>query len=227
MILLTSDSPNIPNNFEAHQGLILVLSNIFITPAIYVSLYKKAYLLTSFLSATMLISTLYHFCTAEFYCLTNVHAMAQWDFIFAMGSVAAGLEYLLAYDAPRYRGIAILEQRLSFIAFFAIIILRVLIDREAYATFWWIAGITGFLILIKIICVDHFKLYIHDYNWPALVTGFLFILLGLGLFFVTETDSYWWTHSLWHTLVFIGMAFFILGRRVAILSCTPTKYVVQ
>ncbi len=227
MILLTSDSTNIPDSFEGYQGLFLVLSNIFIIPAIYASIYKKAHLLTSFLSTTMIVSTLYHFCTAEFYCLANVHAMAQWDFIFAMGSVAVGLEFLLAYDAPRYKGTRILEQRLTFIVFFAIIVIRVLIDREAAATFFWIIGIAVFLIFLKLVFVDHFTVYTHDYNWIALIIGFLFILMGLGLFFVTGTSSYWWTHSLWHTLVFIGMFFFILGRRVEILACDTTLVVSQ
>lgn len=211
---MVSDSPSIPDSFEGYEGLALIFSNIGFIPLIFASAYKRKWGMLAYYSMVMSISTFYHFCTADYICIIeNVHALAQWDFIFAMGGLAIVLRYILALDHPRYRGAYLLLEELMFWIFFTIIIFRVLIDREAVATFIWIISISVFYTLIKFLLIDRGKIYVDDYYWGSLIVGFFFILPGLGLFFISTLETYWSTHAFWHVLVSIGLFFVILARK--------------
>lgn len=210
---MVSDSDSIPDTFEYYEAIALVISNLAFVPAIFAAAYKRQFRMLSFFTLTMAISTFYHFCMVDIACIAEVHPLAQWDFIFAMGGIPIILKYIIGLDNRRYRGAYLLLDEFYFWMFEAIIIIRVLIDREDFITFVWIASGALLLILIKTILVDKFKVYVDDYNWAALIVGSLIILIGLVLFFVSTLDTYWWTHAFWHVIVFIGIFFLIFGRR--------------
>jgi hypothetical protein len=71
------------------------------------------------------------------------------------------------------------------------------------------------VVFFKIIVIDGGDIsdVVERVSVPELVTGVVLIALSLVCFVLDGIfpDWYWWLHSLWHTLSFIGVYFYALG----------------
>lgn len=209
-------SSTIPRSFEPIEGVLLVLSNLAIIFPVWAGFHRNAHFEAAYFTGVGIISSLYHVCAAGFWCFAPEDVMAKWDHIFAQGGVAVLVVWVLAFDAPRYKGRLVVVQMYVWVWMFAVISLTVMTDRESIWTLVWIVSSVVLAVLFKLAVVDLFAVYWRDYQWEALVIGVLFSLSGLVLFFMGARNNYWWTHTIWHVMVFIGAGFMILGRKVKV-----------
>lgn len=206
---------DVPVSIEPWQGIPLLFSNLLFIPAIFAALLRKANYLAAFLTLTAAISTVYHFCVADYVCLVDREALGDADFVFAMTTSALLFDYTLCWDAPRTKGRWDLVRYLLMSIYFAIIIIRIRVNREADATFFWLIGASLFISIFKTILVDKFDIGIYRdyYYWGLYLTGIFVSVSGLSLFFFATTNEYYIIHSLWHIAISIGASFFILSKR--------------
>lgn len=209
-------SSTIPTHFEPIEGVFLILSNLPIIFPVWAAFHRKAHFEAAYFTGVGIISALYHVCASGFWCFAPEEVMAIWDHIFAQGGIAVIIVWVLAFDAPRYKGKRIIEQMFVWVGFFAVITLTVVTDRESIWTLVWIIGSAVFVIVLKWAFIDWGRVYFKDYNWYSLIIGGLFTLFGLSLYFIGTANNYWWTHAIWHIFVFIGIGFMIFGRTVGV-----------
>lgn len=204
---------SIPDDFESFQGMFLIASNFFFFVLVAAALHKKAPFLAAFTTLMAINSMTYHICSSGWACMTRRDVLANTDFILAWCTTALVMDFVLAWDTPRLKGRFILLRDLLMMTTFVIIVLRVLINREADATFWWITGALTVVTVVKIAFVDRW-IYLKDYDALLSFIGISLSMSGIALFYFVPSSYYWATHSIWHILVGLGGAAYVWSRKV-------------
>lgn len=182
-------------------GLALVLSNLALVPAILHSIWMF-YMTEAFvLSVLMFVSSFYHCCQTDFFCLTSLTSLRVCDHFFVYTTLIWVTMFFLEMH---------LTVRLIVLILIQPFLLPVLIDDIGS---WWIAiglviTLTIFSIIYMVVVLERFpKFDILDLISAA-------ILIGVGLFFHIwsgdpGSSRYTWAHSIWHLFVMLGI-FFVL-----------------
>jgi len=197
------------------KGIFLYLSNIFILPAVWYAFYIGAYHEAWHFTIVAFASTMYHLCDTSTQCFGLPHLPFELnDHIYASSSVTITLIYVLGFDHPRYKGAHLAEKHGFRKVSIAIHIILVLIDHLNDFFYIYIGIMNLVIILYKIIVIDNFRFRWGDYRLRFLISAVVLVIGGLLLFMVFDSlDEYWWTHSLWHAVVFLGLFLTLMARR--------------
>lgn len=172
-----------------------------------------AYLEASIYTGVAVASTAYHVCDTSITCFGLSHVVFELvDHIMAQNAVSWTLIYFLAFDHPRYRGDYYAERDIFRIFMWIMHLYLALFDHTNNMLYFVIVGAYLVIVLYKIAVADDFHLYPEDYRWSYLISAFA-LFGGSMIFYLFMADSeYWWTHSIWHTIAFIGLLLILMSR---------------
>lgn len=184
----------------------LILSNGFFLPAIYLAINRKLYTESLVYFSTMLFSSLYHACDQKFmtYCIANYEVLQYCDFfssILAFWVTLVAIARLPLYLVPVCH-------------MFGVFIIAFCVEsNKTGLTSILVPLAIGIVIPIGSLIYNFYKLKIRKLSRNLLVK--LFIGLGLAsigllLFTTVETEAnYQYTHSMWHVIIALSLIFLL------------------
>ncbi|KAH0546206.1 post-GPI attachment to proteins factor 6-like [Cotesia glomerata] len=198
-------------NVNIHSSLLmsflmLILSNGFFLPAIYLAIKRKLYTESLVYFSTMLFSSLYHACDQKFmtYCIANYEVLQYCDFfssILAFWVTLVAIARLPLYLVPVCH-------------MFGVFIIAFCVEsNKTGLTSILVPLAIGIVIPIGSLVYNFYKLKIRKLSLNLLVK--LFIGLGLAsigllLFTTVETEAnYQYTHSMWHVIIALSLIFLL------------------
>lgn len=188
------------------EGIFLVLSNLAILPALLYSIQYKLIPELTILFIVFVISSFYHLCQTEFYCIIpdfKTHQTADHFFVFT----ALIWVILYAFAIP-------LKYRISLTFIFQALILLPLIF---YVNLDWLSALfIGFIITILIFIFALITQQFPKFNIYNFLIVFILITVGLILHVIggdTSSSFYSWTHSAWHIFSMLAIYFALDLRR--------------
>lgn len=161
-------------------------SNIFILPAVALSLWRRDYASAIIYSHVFLASNLYHLCRAGLMCLYEFEKHQMTDYLFVYRAIVWTLTRLATQTAR--------EHLIAFVFFTGIVYFCV----EAKVPAFVLAAFGIALPLasaIVISCTMHRRLF-HNETWAAV--SFALIGLAGAFMFLPDPSEYWWAHPVWH-----------------------------
>lgn len=191
---------------ETYQSIFLVLSNLFLLPAIIWSIFKNNILDTTILIIVFVASTIYHLCLAEWVCVST-----QWESQLsdhAMVYILMMWIYISLWDIS-------LVARTAFI--YIVIYLLYLFSVNAVSNWLFAISLIWFFIAFAIFRIALYQFNEKIFGMDLILTIISIILFGIGLFMhiwggSPSSTNYWWTHSLWHVFAMLGIFVIILAR---------------
>jgi hypothetical protein len=182
-------------------GVFLILSNIGIVPAISLAITYDLIPEAAIYSVVCFISTVYHICQADFYCVYSFRALQTSDHFFVFGLLIWTTLYFIGLDLTTKFTVFIIIQGL---------LLPAVID---FLESWWIGGVLlAFLLIFSLFVLSKFTKKIHKPSLVDFMTAT--VLIGGGFFFhlyagEPGANRYWWAHSIWHLLGMLSLYFII------------------
>ena len=197
------------------QSIPLILSNVFILPSVVYAFYIGAYLEASWYTGVAVASTAYHVCDTSVTCFGLPHMVFEIaDHILAQTAVTWTLIYFLAFDHPRYRGKHLPEKAMFRVFSLLVHLFLALLDHNNSFLYVYIVIMDAFIVAYKFAYVDAFTFRLEDYRWWYVFFSFLLFGGSLVFYLMLDADAqYWWTHSIWHTVAFVGVFLILLARR--------------
>ena len=186
-------------------GVLLVVTHIFLIPAIVYTALRRMPVDVTVLTMLLLASTLYHSCQAGWFCETSlsdhrvadhsaVYIVLVWIFL----SMAAGIRMDVRY--------AIL---------LGLIFLLIFFNERLYQSFVFAAILVTALILYALVALCFIGLPLRRFDvifgvciLALFGTGFALHLVGSD----PSSPNYWWAHSLWHVFAMIAIVLFVIMR---------------
>ncbi|KAK0095175.1 hypothetical protein PV326_009042 [Microctonus aethiopoides] len=186
-------------------SLMLIISNIFFLPAIYLATKRKLYAEALVYFATMLFSSFYHACDQNSvnYCIAKYEVLQYSDFFSS----------ILAFWVTL---IAMAQLHLHLVSFFHMVgVLIIAIGVESNRT-----GLPSILIPLAVGVTILIGNYVYrcrklkKWKWPRgllkLFVGLSMVILGLFLFATVETEAnYQYIHSMWHATIALSLIFLL------------------
>jgi predicted membrane channel-forming protein YqfA (hemolysin III family) len=187
-----------------YGGILLVLTNLVLIPAIAIALFIGRDLVTATILFLMfLVSTLYHICEAGWYCMVSfdTHQAADHMMVYTL------LFWVFMVGTTRYRDVqfSMLLINTAALVVFVTVSTQTAIFGALYVAFfitWLIVSAAGFGIPPK------------PYGIFMLLIVVVLALVGLVPFFAGDDpgeSKYWWAHSLWHVFVMLAIIFLLLA----------------
>lgn len=194
--------PGQGDNSPLLQGLFLVASNAVIGVAVYLLLEWGDYATALFYYALGIMSGLYHECRAFNKCLVPYGEHQKLDYIFVHLALIWTITAIGAEHPVHYK-----KRLIVFIVFFAITILLILGDNDA----WLLAVVAGGgpgLTMIAIAVHHHQRLF---KVWQMAVIGFVLAGIGGVFMYLFPYSTYGWSHGLWHVFVMLALLAFVFS----------------
>lgn len=185
-------------------GLMLVLSNLLLLPTIALSLIEIYIIDFYYLMGLFSVSSVYHLCQADFYCIGPLENLQQADHVTVWSTLFWLYLTTLDFDIRTLVGIQVGVER------FFVVFSFLFVDTSIFPITFLVAGVCGYIIKIFV-----FKIPILKYDILFGAVGLL--LFGVGLWFHLTAGpirgrEYAWKHLIWHILVFIAAFFLYLVR---------------
>lgn len=178
---------------------LLVVSNIFVIPAILIAIRSKEWSVVFVLLNVFWISSIYHLCDSFEMCILSFHTLFWLDHFFAFMAFVVLTIFGMNFCNPEHKYIILLI--MGQITFFTYIVFGITLY-----TMGALVVILCILFTLRWIYggVPHFKLA------DTFISSIL-LALGLVLFIIfnDRKNSYWWIHSLWHCFILLS-AYFVL-----------------
>lgn len=190
------------DNTSLVAGLALVLSNFAAVPAISKAVESKNYVEACVLTVVFFISSFYHMCQAEFFCILTVSNHQITDHFFVYSALVELLLFFLDVEIVPKMCIFIIIQS---------ILLPAIIK---WIHSWALAGaLIGGLVIMSLLSIFWYKIPKFD----KLDVYSALVLIGVGFFFHIYAGDpgdpkYPPYHSLWHLCAFIA-AYFVIAIR--------------
>lgn len=183
-------------------GLFLIVTNLFLSPAIYLLLEWRDYATALFYYALLIISSLYHTCRAFNKCIVPYVEHQKLDYLFVFTSLIWSITAVGVPHAIHYR------KRLTvFVVFFSITTVLVI----GGSTAWLIAGVaaggTG-ATMIVIAAVHDTPLF---KSWRMALLGFALVGVAAIFMYILPSATYDWSHAIWHILSMLAYLAFVFA----------------
>jgi len=161
-------------------------SNIFILPAVVLSLRRGDIASAIIYSHVFIASNLYHLCRAGLVCLYEFEKHQMTDYLFVYRAIIWTLTRLATIKRS--------EHVIAFLYFTGI--LYFLVEAKVSAFVLAMFGIAVPLLSAIVISCSMRRRLVHNEMWAAVT----FALIGLaGAFmFLPGPSDYWWAHPVWH-----------------------------
>jgi len=173
-------------------GALLVFSNVVLIPAVLVALWFRDLITATLLFLMFVVSSFYHICAADWYCVASHTAHQTADHIL----VYILIFWIFLMFTSRYIQVmvSLLLINISALVVFAAFSRETNLFAVFYVAFFPIwAGVRWM----------GFGLRPRYYDWIFLTVALVLFGAGYGLYFLgnsPEDENYWWVHSLWHVL---------------------------
>ncbi|XP_032665040.1 post-GPI attachment to proteins factor 6-like isoform X2 [Odontomachus brunneus] len=188
------------------SSIMLILSNAFFIPAIYLAVKRELYAEGLVYFATMLCSSFYHACDQnDAFCITKYEALQYSDFF---SSILAFWVTLVAMAKLTSKFVSICHMTGVFL-----ITLLVQINKM-YLFSTLIPLLMGILIYV----VMHTYRNIRTGKWKKprgkMIIGLLLAIIGVLLYSFIETEgNYGYVHSVWHITISMSLIFLLPSKR--------------
>ena len=190
--------------------LYLVLSNVAIIPAIVLAVFEELYDLASLFASLATVSTLYHLCQSDFYCIfiSDIKGEQKYRLMQLMDEflVSITIIWLVMFFLEIRKKIAI-----SFLFLYIPVFLVTLLGD--YSNTLLILGISiTILIVSAVICavIENNGLHI---SIKATIIAVILMAVGFAIFYIGGdpgiTSQYNSFHGTWHVLLLMSMYFII------------------
>lgn len=185
------------------EGLFLVLSNLAFVPPIILVLWIGELATAWNFFGVFAVSSIYHSCRADFFCLYSVERLQIADYLF----VWRALTWAITYIGTDPRSKTGNRQHMALYYFFTNV--SFVIVLSGYQGLW--LAVTGagapIVTVLVLSALGHRRLFTRD-GWAAVT-----LLFGglAGVFFALPHSDYWWAHSLWHIAAAIAQFSFLLA----------------
>lgn len=182
-------------------GLALVLSNLILIPTSLHALFMGHYSETVSVFVTFAISSLYHSCQANFFCVAPLNAMQICDHFFVYSCMAWILFFLMELQLQhRFIGLLLIQA----------VMLPALMSSIHK---WWIAlvlisFVVVFSLFILLVCMKE----VPKFDTIELVIATVLLIGGFILHIFAGDPGeagYAWKHSIWHILSMMAIFFAI------------------
>lgn len=184
---------------------LLVVTNVFLIPAIVYSAMRRMPVDATILSMLLLASTLYHACQAEYFCETSLsdHRLADHSFVYIT------LTWLFLSMASGVR----MDVRYSILL--GIIFILIFFNERLFQSFAFAGILLATFVLYALVGLFWIGLPLRRFD---VIFGLIILVLfgaGFALHLVgSDPDSanYWWAHSLWHVFAMCAIVLFLIMR---------------
>lgn len=184
------------------EGIFLVLSNLFLLPAIILCYKNGRTAEFAFLWCMMKVSFFYHMCQAEFYC------------IFYNRDTFQLLDHFMVYSTFFWLALYLtkveLKRRIAAYIYFVVAVFPALLLYVH--TYWFPFLIIGYGIAAEVFFISFVKGEIRKVYGVNIIIIFFCLMLGVILYMVgdePEGHLYAWTHIVWHATSMIAIYFVI------------------
>ena len=186
-------------------GLFLILSNLFLAPAVYYSLdlHEEASAIVYF--NLIVVSSLYHSCRAGFSCVVSYVDHRKLDYLFVYFAVL----WTLTTGLGRSHAISMRVRMLVFCVFFLPTAILIVGDQKGIAV-QIVGGLLPAAVMIALAHNKGVRLF-RRLPWAVLA-----IVLGAisGVFmYAMPLNTYEWSHSVWHVLSMLAVACLIYSTK--------------
>ena len=198
------------------DGLFLVLSNLFVLPALLYAIILGQIPEAAILGIVGLVSFFYHLCQAGFYCIVKDTCPTGKNFSILQFAdeffVFLALLWFIAYWFKFNTRTVLLEMTIAFIFIAQAIVFIPLVADSGNFIFYEI----GLIILTLVASFIWMLIWRRRrISWDGLGIALGLIIIGLILFYVAGDPgepNYDLVHGIWHVLLFVAV-FFILDTR--------------
>lgn len=190
---------------NAASGVFLVLSNIFLAPAIYESFVIGEAPTAIVYFNLLFASSLYHACQANFGCVVDYADHRKLDYFF----VYIALLWTITTGLGRSHALSYRTRSLVFCIFLLPIAIMVIGDYEGV----WIYLTAGVLPALIMIALCHNR-GVRLFQRPTWVVVSAAIALPAFVFMYTlDKEDYEWAHGLWHVFIMLSIACLVLATK--------------
>jgi len=186
------------------EGLLLVLSNLLLLPALFLTIRRYYYVDTAVILMMFLASSFYHACDAGWFCITDILDHRMQDHFMCTS--------LFSWLVLSFLGIP-LDQTCS--VFFLIVSSYVLFAQTCVDSSFFFVTLGFFflfLILVRLIFFRHFLVKIDISDLVIAIILFVIGFIPFSLANVDDIEHYGVYHALWHFLSMPSIYFVIEAR---------------
>jgi len=161
-------------------------SNIFILPAVALSVWRRDYASALIYTHVFIASNLYHMCRAGLLCAYQFEKHQMTDYLFVYRAIV--------WTLTRLSVRSVREHIILFVFFTAVVYFAV--EAKVSDLALPVLGIgLPLLVALLISCTMHRPVFRNDV-WA----GITFALMGVGgaFMFLADAPDYWWAHPMWH-----------------------------
>lgn len=186
-------------------GVLLVVTHIFLLPAIVYALIRRMPVDATVLSMLLLASSLYHSCLAGWFCEISLsdHRVADHTFVYVT------ITWLFLTMAAGMR----MDVRYSILL--GIVFILVFFNEHLFESFAFAAILFATFLLYGLVGLFWIGLPLRRFD---VIFGFVILVLvgaGFAMHLVgakPSSPNYWWAHSLWHVFAMIAIVLFLIMR---------------
>ncbi len=180
-----------------YGGVLLVLSNLVLVPAIILALYFRDLVTATILFLMFIVSTLYHICEANWYCMVSFfgHQTADHVMVYTL------LFWVFIVGTTRYRNV---QFSMLLINIASLVVFAVVTTQTFYFGILYVA----FFIAWVIVSWAGFGMPPKPYDIGLIVIAVVLASSGFGLHLAGDDpgdSNYWWAHTLWHLFAMVAV----------------------
>jgi len=186
-------------------GLFLVLSNLFLAPAVYESFYLHEDASAIVYFNNIVVSSLYHSCRAGLFCAVSYLDHRKLDYLFVFFAVL----WTLTTGLGRSHAISMRVRMLVFCVFFLPV--NILIIGDQHGVVVQIVG--GVLPAAVMIVLAHNKGVRLFRRLPWAIVAFVLGAISGVFMYALDYKTYEWSHSVWHILSMLAVVCLIYSTK--------------
>jgi len=184
-------------------GLFLVLSNLFMSPAIYLSLLQNANASALVYFSLLIASSAYHACRAGFGCVVGFDDHVKLDYLYVYFSVLWTITHVGRSHVIRH------DTRLLIFVLFFLPTAFLIVGGHMNAGVPIVAGVLPGLAMGWVALRNRVKVF-RRLPWALL--GIAIGGVACIFMYLLPSVDYEWAHGIWHTLVMLAVACIIYAN---------------
>ena len=191
---------------QVSTGMFLIFSNLAFIPAIMLAAEQHLIPEICLFIVTMVMSTVYHFCQADFYCLVSFEALQTFDHFFVYSTLIWVVLFWVDLPLPYRVGVFLIFQGFLGPSIYVLV-----------SNSWYVALVLiGLLIMAALYAIMTYLKGLPTFNEPDIITAALLIGIGLGFHIAAGSPSlnaqYGIFHSFWHIFAMLSIFFVIRSK---------------